>query len=667
MIKKRRVLAAVVAALAGFGMVAPSVAMADPPSCVVDTSTIAQCFPDHNLALAVASGLYSGYTDPNANVNATFTSNRANGTVLNLDSRYPVGSLEGVQYLTKLENLQIQDSSVIDLAPIRSLSRLKFLSLRSIKPRTLDIAPVSGLSNLESLDINTYTINNFDALAGVGKFPKLKDLNLSADNLTNLNGLKDMHSLRALWLDGNHLDEKGSLGALAGVGRFPDLNTLSLQNTPISDPSAFKDLTNLQDLLITYPYSPITNMDWAKNLTNLKRLWVVSTSLANIDGLAGVGRFPNLEELRLHDGTMTNVNALKNLTSLKTLEVSNAKLTDVQGLKNLTGLTSLDLNGNQILDVDALSGLPAVTEMNLTGNAITDVSKLRSPKWSSIGYGSAGQKNKGLTYQQIALSSVDVKSSVQVRTAVDENGNYIQPSYLSPANGSYDSQTGLTTWSGLSAPGKVSIGFDKDVKVGDPSVNNGLVQFSGQIDQPYTLNGKDNSESVSSGAGTSGNATIKLPTPASVAPKFTQLTPANKGSLSVPSTVNAGSTYRFYTMNVTPAAKAKVDAGQPYTIYAFIYSDPVALTSDGHNTALQLKKDARGYYVDARIPDGYFGPHTIALVDPDGSIIGWSKVTVSAKGGATLATTGSSVSAIAVAGLLLLMAGAGFLLARRRV
>ncbi|WEV67803.1 LPXTG cell wall anchor domain-containing protein [Bifidobacterium sp. ESL0769] len=673
MIKKRRVLAAAVAALAGFGMVAPGTANAD-PTCVVGTSTIAQCFPDPVLAKVVATeGNFESGDQSSPNVNGIFDEAHRNITRLQIDSdnQKSIRSLQGMQYLHRLQALENNaGTEVTDLTPLRNLTSLTALRLGG---NFADLSPLSGLSNLEELEINSASkdFTSLNGLIGPSGFPKLKTLQIIANSpaddptsarggsLTSIDELRKLSSLnlKTLWLQGGF----ASVNALAGNARFPKLDYVEVDSPNLADANGLKDLNALNKLYIRY--SGLSNMDWTRGLTNLSELNIGSTKMTNMNGLRSL---PNLQHLYIDYIPLTNLDWIKPLTNLTSFGLYGSPVTDVSALKYLTNLTTLALRGNPSLsDISAIGGLTKIRSMSLESNSITNVSQLRWPNWDGDGWPSSVVN--ALSDQSVTLPSVSVKSSVQVRTAIDENGNYIKPSLMSPAGGSYDSQTGLTTWSGLSTPGKVSIGFEKDVKVASPSVNNGLVHFSGEINQPYTLDGTGNGDSQRPGAGSGAASIGQLPTPASVAPKFTQLTLANKGSLSVPSTVNAGSTYRFYTMNVTPAAKAKVDAGQSYVVYAFIYSDPVALTSDGHNTALQLKKDARGYYVDARIPDGYSGPHTIALVDPDGSIIGWSKVTVSAKGGATLATTGSSVSAIAVAGLLLLMAGAGFLLARRRV
>jgi Leucine-rich repeat (LRR) protein len=60
-------------------------------------------------------------------------------------------------------------------------------------------------------------------------------------------------------------------------------------------------------------------------------------------------------------------------------------LSDVTALKGLTSLTTLDLsNNNELRDVTALKGLTRLTSLNLKHTGVVDVSPLKVLKTLSI-------------------------------------------------------------------------------------------------------------------------------------------------------------------------------------------------------------------------------------------------------------------------------------------
>lgn len=148
------------------------------------------------------------------------------------------------------------------------------------------------------------------------------------------------------------------------------------------------------------------------------------------------------------------------------------------------------------------------------------------------------------------------------------------------------------------------------------------------------------------------------------APSESDLTDANRGDLGISGPVVAGS-----ALTVTVGASL---AGK--TVWAWLFSSPAALGSATVNAAGEAR-----FIVPATMPAGQ---HRLAVVGSDGSIIGWSDVTVIAApaddAGAppaagddagALPATGGSLLGVGIAlsvALLLLGLGAAVMIARRR-
>lgn len=91
-----------------------------------------------------------------------------------------------------------------------------------------------------------------------------------------------------------------------------------------------------------------------------------------------------------------------------------------------------------------------------------------------------------------------------------------------------------------------------------------------------------------------------------------------------------GQTARVYVDNLKDEAKAKADANSLFW-YAYIYSEPQALTGPGGAPFVQVQKEASTgkYYFDAVIPAGLpDGEHKISVQDENGTVQAWTPVTV---------------------------------------
>ncbi|GGL80253.1 hypothetical protein GCM10009706_18490 [Curtobacterium citreum] len=143
------------------------------------------------------------------------------------------------------------------------------------------------------------------------------------------------------------------------------------------------------------------------------------------------------------------------------------------------------------------------------------------------------------------------------------------------------------------------------------------------------------------------NPTTPTTPAAPVAPDASSLTEGNRGSVSAPSVVRAGSS-------------ATISVGAQYAgerVAVWLFSEPRLLgtpvvAADGTVTVV----------VPADVPAGQ---HRIVVTASDGTVLGWTAVTIDPATGA-LAFTGAELGGGIAAALLLLAAGTGVLVARRR-
>tara|TARA_Y100001934_G_scaffold185427_1_gene218952 strand:- start:1208 stop:1960 length:753 start_codon:yes stop_codon:yes gene_type:complete len=156
----------------------------------------------------------------------------------------------------------------------------------------------------------------------------LYGLRLENNQLTELpsKDLEKLTHIKSLDLSGNQLTN------VNGLEKFTQLRRLSLNGNQLTDVKGLEKLTQLEDLKLD-----------GNQLTDVK-------GLENLD---------QLHFLSLNGNQLTDVKGLEKLTKLKVLSLRRNQLTDLQGLKRLTKLQLLGLEGNPGLtraQIDELDG-----------------------------------------------------------------------------------------------------------------------------------------------------------------------------------------------------------------------------------------------------------------------------------------------------------------------
>lgn len=206
-----------------------------------------------------------------------------------------IKSLDGIEYLTQLRELNLEDNFIESVSPLKNLTKLetlnlrnneitnleevhfqdiiylnirdlslrhnvkrdkngndtrlsdislvgKMASLRKLNLRDNDIdnlSPISALRKLTELDIRE---NKFVSLEPLETLNKLKKLNIRDNKITSLEPIRYLSRLTYLNI---HSDTK--LKSLDPIGELVNLETLIMRNIPIQDASFLKPLVNLQN------------------------------------------------------------------------------------------------------------------------------------------------------------------------------------------------------------------------------------------------------------------------------------------------------------------------------------------------------------------------------------------------------------------------------------
>ena len=195
-----------------------------------------------------------------------------------------------------------------------------------------NLAGIQNLTGLTRLTLNNRGITDISALKDL---TELSVLNLHTNWISHLTALSGMTKLTSLFLSENPL---GDLGPLRGL---TELTVLRLhRHGDFIGGQVPRDYQGARGLLFT---NAITDIGPLAGLTKLVDLNVHTQEVSDLSPLRGL---TSLRELRLAGNLFTDLSPLRGLTTLRNLELTGNSITDLSALSRLTNLTRLDLRYN---------------------------------------------------------------------------------------------------------------------------------------------------------------------------------------------------------------------------------------------------------------------------------------------------------------------------------
>jgi hypothetical protein len=223
---------------------------------------------------------------------------------------------------------------------------------------------------LAGLDINSFQITNLDPLNSIRS---LRGLDCSRNQLTSLDSLKNMIQLRALYCGQNYVSTLEPLNALS-------LIELYCNNNRIETLEPLRPMHLLERLYC--------GSNQIKSLSPLKGkpLYALDCSLNKITSLDAIADLHALEELYCGSNQIRSLEPLRHSRNLHYLDCRSNAIESLEPLKDLE-LYSLDCSGNRILTLD-----PYIDSKNPPAEFIFDCDTLSDPQleraqsaWSAKG------------------------------------------------------------------------------------------------------------------------------------------------------------------------------------------------------------------------------------------------------------------------------------------
>lgn len=257
--------------------------------------------------------------------------------------------------LPRLTSLELEDTVIISLEPLKSIQGLQCLHL-SGNDRLKDYSPVSELSGLQDLQIYKQTS---DPDPDISTLKELKKLEIS--------GFMSVSSLSGL----------------------TNLQELSIHDCNVEGAQALSTLTGVERLTfysVWESYGRLRNLDFLDGMTGLKYMdfcddsedeeWMsVIPQLQVYGDISSVFNHPGLEELYLNHGMYEiNFDRIVENPTLRVLRLEHQELHENFYVESYGGMSSIWYDDVELNDhLDFLGKFPNLEELYLTGNGLTDL------------------------------------------------------------------------------------------------------------------------------------------------------------------------------------------------------------------------------------------------------------------------------------------------------
>ncbi|PEN51807.1 internalin [Bacillus wiedmannii] len=269
-----------------------------------------------------------------------------------------IQDVTGLEYMTNLETLTLEEVKVENMQFISILRQLKSLSITYGELK--DIGPLAELEHIESLSLRD---NKISDLSPLSQMKKIKMLDLNSNYIKDIKPLFTVTTLKTLTVANNQISNAN----LAGIEQLKNVKSLSLSNN---------GLTNIEHIT---PMKKLVELDLSKN---------------ELENIEPVSRLSTVQSLNLEENYISDITPLSQLTGLYDLKLGSNEIRDVRPVQELGKRMYIDIQRQKIFldDVEKdkevkipiynLQGEPLDTVQLKNGDGIVNNG---SVKWSTTG------------------------------------------------------------------------------------------------------------------------------------------------------------------------------------------------------------------------------------------------------------------------------------------
>jgi Leucine-rich repeat (LRR) protein len=312
-------------------------------------------------------------------------------------------SIENIEYLEKLDELQIKDSAIESIDGIENNVKLKTLEITSgviddnyiggyyggKRGKLASLAPLKKLQENKMKDENyrredrerknktedLYRIevfgNKLYDLEGISSLTGLNYLDARYNDLETMKGMAGANNMSNLLLDHNKITV---IEGLAGMGKLKELNLSNNEIEKIpeemrgsADGDEKKFGHSLEKLnLSNNKIKSIENLD---NLDEVKTMHLNGNLVENLDKIT----MRRLNVLIIDNNIIKEIKNLDGFRSVTRLYLSNNFIEKIENLEPMKNLEKLDIGYNRIARMEGLESLKKIERLDLANNKISKI------------------------------------------------------------------------------------------------------------------------------------------------------------------------------------------------------------------------------------------------------------------------------------------------------
>ncbi|ARZ60835.1 MULTISPECIES: NEAT domain-containing protein [Bacillus cereus group] len=271
-----------------------------------------------------------------------------------------IKDVSGLEYMTNLENLTLEEVKLENIKFISNLRQLKSVSITYAELE--DIGPLAELEHIESLSLRNNKISNLSPLS---QMKKIKLLDLNSNYIKDIKPLFTVKFLRTLTVANNQISNAG----LEGVHQLKNLKTFEISNNGLSN---------------------------VEHINGMNKLIELGLSKNELVDLTPLSKLSGLQKLNLEENFISDITPLSQLTSLYDLKLGSNEIRDVRPVQELGKRMYIDIQRQKIFLEDVEKDKEVkIPIYNLQGEPI-DTIQLNSEDGivnnGSVKWGTTGEK-----------------------------------------------------------------------------------------------------------------------------------------------------------------------------------------------------------------------------------------------------------------------------------
>jgi len=215
-----------------------------------------------------------------------------------------------------------------------SLDPVDLSSLTSLDCSIQSIQKLDGLEFLTGLENLGLDYNYISDISSLANLTQLTKLGLTFNNVSDTSALGNLPALRELYLGYN------PLGALPTVYNPAGIEILDMEGTLLNNISGVENFTGLIALVFNDNY--VTDISPLANMSNLVWLVMSRNFISDLSPLATMD-LSQLQWLNIDSNNITNIDALANLPDWCDLDLAGNCITNFSPVSHVTDISGLDM------------------------------------------------------------------------------------------------------------------------------------------------------------------------------------------------------------------------------------------------------------------------------------------------------------------------------------